>query len=149
MSSILFVCTGNICRSPSADALLRHRLKGKTHIIDSAGTHGYHIGERIDDRAAVILQKKGVSTQGLFARKVDTRDFTEFDFVIAMDRGHFKILQKLQPDQGSTKLSLFSDFCSDFKGEDVPDPYYGGKKDFEYMVEILEDGIEGIIRELL
>jgi protein-tyrosine phosphatase len=148
MSSILFVCTGNICRSPSAEALLRHQLQDTDHQIDSAGTHGYHIGSQPDKRAIKLLKAKNISVEGITARKVMSQDFEVFDHVIAMDQGHFDILKELTPKGSRSSITLFSEYCADFTNKDVPDPYYGYERDFERMMAILEDGIEGIMKLL-
>jgi len=148
MSSILFVCTGNICRSPSAEALLRHAVGDQTHEIDSAGTHSYHIGNRPSKEGLKILERKNVSTDGITARKVEQKDFERFNLIIAMDHGHYEILKSLEPDNAKAQIKMFTDFCSDYEGEEVPDPYYGGSKDYEDMMGILEDGIAGLVKTL-
>ena len=150
MKKILFVCTGNICRSPSAEAVLRASLtsqgREQEFLIDSAGTHGYHIGERPDERAVISAQARGIDMTSIRARKVMVEDFNIFDLIIAMDQGHFKILHDLKPEPCRAELKMFYEFCSVFKGQDVPDPYYGGKQDFEIMMDIIQDGIKGVSR---
>lgn len=148
MPSILFVCTGNICRSPSAEALLRHHVGSEYGLIDSAGTHAYHVGEKPDERARELLSKSGISTKGVVARKVLGGDFEKFDHIIAMDQGHFKILQSICPQEYSDKIQLFSAHCLHFSGKNVPDPYYGDISDFQVMMDILADGIEGVVTRL-
>lgn len=148
MSSILFVCTGNICRSPSAEALLRHAVGDEKHEIDSAGTHSYHIGSRPSKEGLKILERKNISTKGITARKVEKDDFHRFDLIIAMDHGHYEILKSLEPDNAKAKIKMFADFCNQYDIEEVPDPYYGGPKDYEDMMDILEDGISGLVKTI-
>lgn len=148
MASILFVCTGNICRSPSAEAILRHKIQDRGHVIDSAGTHDYHVGREPDKRALRLLEQANISTSGMLARKVDRIDFEKFDYVIAMDRGHYDILNNIKPEETKSSVILFSDFCNIFKSKDVPDPYYDGQEEFEVMMDIVKDGVDGMIKEL-
>lgn len=149
LKKILFVCTGNICRSPTAEAVLRARLcaKGKEQDfrIDSAGTHGYHIDEAPDERAVSAALIRGVKMENIRARKVTKEDFKIFDLIVAMDVGHLKILEAMKTENIKADIKLFTNFCSRFQEDDVPDPYYGGKKEFEKMMDIIEDGIEGIL----
>ncbi len=148
MPSILFVCTGNICRSASAEALLRHKIGDGRGVIDSAGTHGYHVGDRPDRRALKILSDRNISTQGQVARKINAVDFENFDYIIAMDQGHFKILQDDCLAQFKHKIQMFSKYCSRVAQDNVPDPYYGDMQDFYIMMDMLEDGIEGMVSAL-
>ncbi len=148
MPKILFVCTGNICRSSGAEAVLRHEVKKAGLIeefkIDSAGTHGYHIGEAPDPRGIKAAKKRGISMEGQRARQVMSDDFHQFDYIIAMDHGHRQILENLMPNNTQAKLNMFADYCSEHKIQDVPDPYYGDLDGFETVLDILEDGVKGI-----
>lgn len=143
---ILFVCTGNICRSPTAEAVLRHRaLREKLDhmVVDSAGTHGYHIGEAPDIRAIKAAHDRGISMKGIRARKVTINDFYDFDYVIAMDQGHYEILKNLSPDDAKARLSLFLE-----NNQNVPDPYYGDDKSFENVFDIIQKGVDDLFMKL-
>jgi protein-tyrosine phosphatase len=153
MTSILFVCTGNICRSPTAEAVFRNvvykeQLKEKV-TVDSAGTHGYHVGQPPDKRAYLAAQKRGIIMDHMKARQVTTKDFKLFNMIIAMDRGHLDILQEMQPHESIAQLSLFMDYCSDHAGHDVPDPYYGADEGFDTVLDIIEDGAQGLLKTVL
>lgn len=148
MPSILFVCTGNICRSASAEALLRHEVGNEHGDIDSAGTHDYHVGNRPDERALQILSDKNISTKGQVARQVRASDFENFDHIIAMDQGHFDILQDKCPKEFKVKIQMFSAYCSCDAQKNVPDPYYGDTQHFHIMMDMLEEGIAGIRERL-
>ena len=150
---VLFVCTGNICRSPTAEAVFRHRavesgLADKL-VIDSAGTHGYHVGEPPDSRAIAAARARGVKMDDLRARRIAPEDFDTFDLILAMDSGHRGILQRMDAQGGRpAKLSLFLDFAPDSGLTDVPDPYYGGTGDFEHVLDLVENGVAGLLRHL-
>lgn len=146
---ILFVCTGNICRSPTADAILRDRAAalGLDWEIDSAGTHGYHIGDPPDSRAIRMAAYKGVDMSGLRARQVVAADFEIYDLIFAMDRGHFDKLTHQCPPAHRAKIRLFLEESglADEAGFDVPDPYYGALEGFESVYTLIHRGVEGLI----
>ena len=142
--SVLFVCTGNICRSPTAEAVLRH-LAAKEGIelhIASAGIGDWHVGAAPDDRAQHHARKRGYDLSALRARQVTPRDFDEFDLVLAMDRGHLRALERMAPPALRHKLRLF------VAGRDVPDPYYGGAEGFEQVLDLVEAACRDLLREL-
>jgi protein-tyrosine phosphatase len=144
MKKVLFVCTGNICRSPTAEGVLRSlaaRLQVPLH-VESAGTHDYHVGHPPDRRALHHAQQRGYDLSAQRARQVRRRDFDEFDLIVAMDRGHLQILQAHCPPQHQRKLRMLVD------GHDVPDPYYGGAEGFEQVHDMVEAACLGLLHEL-
>lgn len=152
MIKVLFVCMGNICRSPTAEGVFRYHvemagLAGRIQ-ADSAGTHDYHIGEPPDRRSQVMAAKRGYDLSGLRGRQVSVEDFSEFDYVLAMDRHNLSILQQLCPPEHAHKVSLFLEFGRNFDVEEVPDPYYGGEKGFEYVLNLAEDAALGLLEEI-
>ena len=146
---VLFVCTGNICRSPTAEAIFRRLVAdagmSQAVIADSAGTHGYHVGEAPDPRAQASAADRGYDLSALRARRVEHRDFQRFDLIVAMDRGHFTILSRMAESSASHKLKLMMSYARDFREKDVPDPYYGGPQDFERVLDMLEDAARGLL----
>src|SRR5487761_1904338 len=133
--SVLFVCMGNICRSPTAEAVFRQkvesaRLDGQ-FVIDSAGTHGYHIGSTPDERAIRAARSRGYDMAGLRARQVAREDFLKFDYILAMDRQNLAILHGIAGPELQSKARLLMEFSDDFNEKEVPDPYYGGMRGFE------------------
>ena len=142
--SILFVCTGNICRSPTAEGVLRD-LSGKAGLelhIESAGLGDWHIGQPPDERSQHHARRRGYDLSAQRARQVRARDFEEFDMILAMDRGHLRALQKMAPARHHAKIRLFA---ADL---DVPDPYYGGADGFEKVLDLVEARCRRLLQEL-
>jgi protein-tyrosine phosphatase len=141
--SLLVVCTGNICRSPTAEGVLRalaqRRGLAENIRIESAGTEDYHVGEAPDPRSVKHAKRRGYDLSALRARQVAARDFEAFDYILAMDRGHLRILRAMAPSAAKAKLGLFLDASARWKGEDVPDPYYGGPDGFEQVLDMAEE----------
>lgn len=152
MVKVLFVCMGNICRSPTAEGVFRCYVEQagfkKQIIIDSAGTHSYHVGSRPDSRAQEAAAKRGFDLSRLRARQVRVDDFREFDYVLAMDRDNLACLQDDCPAEHIAKLQLFLGYARRYKEKDVPDPYYGGRKGFEYVLDLVEDAAEGLLKHI-
>lgn len=144
MTSVLFVCLGNICRSPTAEAVFRARA-GTTDIkIDSAGTGAWHAGESPDPRSRAEGESRGYSFAGQAARKVRTHDFYDFEYILAMDASNLSDLKAIRPSDGSAKLSLFLP-----DGSDVPDPYYGGPDGFKQVVDLIEAASDAWLETLI
>jgi protein-tyrosine phosphatase len=137
---LLFVCTGNICRSPLAEAIFRHQAeqagRGGLFEVDSAGTHGWHEGEQADPRARRVGRQRGVPVTSI-AREVEPRDFERFDLVLALDRGHLRQLQARCPAALRGKIRLLREF-DEPAGGDVPDPYYSDDEAFEQVFDMLD-----------
>lgn len=144
---------GNICRSPMAQAVMRTRIAAvcaqERIVVDSAGTHDYHIGVPPDSRAQAAAARRGYPMRDLRGRQVSSRDFEEFDFVLAMDHGNLAILQRNCPASHSHKLGLLTDFSTRWNGEEVPDPYYGEEQGFEQVLDMIEDATAGLLQRLL
>lgn len=149
ISSVLFVCLGNICRSPTAEAVFRH--KARQHnvnvLIDSAGTAGYHVGSRPDSRSMEAGMMRGYDFNGISCRKLTPQDCENFDLLIAMDRDNLRNMEKICPDEFKDKLTLFLHFA-DVDEDEVPDPYYGGKKGFEHVLDLIEQASDGLIKHI-
>jgi protein-tyrosine phosphatase len=147
------VCTGNICRSPTAEGVLRamaaaagqgHRLE-----VDSAGVADYHVGQEPDRRSQAHARRRGYELSSLRAREVTPADFHRFDWLLAMDRGHLRELQNMAPPDATARVALLLDFAPTHAGRDVPDPYYGAADGFEKVLDLVEAGCEGLLRRLL
>ncbi|MDU0355437.1 low molecular weight protein-tyrosine-phosphatase [Paraglaciecola aquimarina] len=147
--SVLFVCLGNICRSPSAEAVFKFKVSelDLDITVDSAGTAGYHKGAAPDKRAQEVGTARGYSFKGLKCRKVEESDFETFDYVIAMDKQNLEDLIAICPAEHQHKVTLFLSHCASEEDE-VPDPYYGGKKGFEYVMDLIEQASTGLLNEI-
>lgn len=148
---VLFVCMGNICRSPTAEGVFRRLLEEEGDDllveIDSAGTHSYHVGAPPDRRAQAAALRRGIDLSSQRARHVTDEDFERFDLLLAMDEENLAILRAQCPPQFSSRVKLFLEYGS--LGErNVPDPYYGGETGFEHVLDLVEDAARGLLAEL-
>ena len=152
MVKVLFVCMGNICRSPTAEgvfAKLVHDAGLAALIeIDSAGTHAYHVGEPPDTRAQRSALQRGVDISLLRARRARSEDFDYFDYVLAMDEDNYQHLLQLCPDEHQDKLQLFLDYAPHLEFREVPDPYYGGAKGFDVVLDMVEQAANGLLEHI-
>ncbi len=149
---LLFVCLGNICRSPSAENIMGHLIqqRGLTGqvVCGSAGTASYHVGSAPDRRMAQAAKTYGVELQGQ-ARQFEAADFDRFDYILAMDRQNYRDIVALDPaGRHRDRVRLMCDFCRTHRDQEVPDPYYGGPEGFNYVVELLFDACEGLLDQL-
>lgn len=151
MTRLLFVCLGNICRSPAGENVMNHLLEREglntRFEVDSAGTAGYHIGNAPDLRMSKAARARGIAMKGR-ARQVKPSDFEAFDWIFAMDRSNFEDLAavRMRSDNPTARLVLFCDFCEKHEEKEVPDPYYGGPEGFEKVLDLLEDGCSTFLR---
>ena len=149
MIKVLFVCMGNICRSPTAEGVFRHKVEQNNLqeqiSIDSAGTHAYHVGNPPDQRAQNAALKRDIDLSQQRARRVSADDFSEFDYVIAMDESNLDDLLSICPAGYEDRLHLFLAF-SDSENREVPDPYYGQGRGFEIVLNLVEDASEGLLQ---
>lgn len=149
---VLLVCMGNICRSPTAEAVLRHHIKinklGDKVEVDSAGTHGYHVGEAPDARTQRAAQVRGYNLSQLRARKVAHQDLDYFDLILAMDRSNLDNLRRMAMPEHQDKIRLFMDYARVFDDEEVPDPYYGLGHGFDLVLDMVEDASQGLVENL-
>ncbi len=149
---VLFVCHGNICRSPTAEGVFRALVRGQgldgAIGVDSAGTHSFHVGESPDARARDAALRRGVDLSPIRARKVRPEDFKRFDYVLAMDRENYQDLERMCPSGEERRLSMFLDFAGAAGPRDVPDPYYGGGGGFDLVLDLIEDASEGLLAEI-
>lgn len=150
--SVLFVCLGNICRSPTADGIFRHQLDsaGLSHRVDvdSAGTGAWHIGRAPDPRSVAAARTRGYDLSPLRARQVTASDFEKFDYILAMDADNLRELQVLAPKDFRGHLGLFLEFAQVHDEAEVPDPYYGEGQGFERVLDLVEDAAEGLLRHI-
>lgn len=150
--SVLFVCMGNICRSPTAHGVFRHLIEqqglSKLIYIDSAGTHAYHVGEPPDRRAQATAISRGIDMSDLRARRAIENDFEYFEYVLAMDNENYSILQDMSPADHADRLKLFMDFAPQVGEREVPDPYYGGSRGFEHVFDMIEAASLGLLADI-
>lgn len=149
---VLFVCMGNICRSPTAEGVFRkmvHEQGLHQHIgIDSAGTHAYHVGEAPDRRAQAAANKRDIDLSDIRGRRFTVQDFHEFDYILAMDRDNLGNIQYLNPGDARGRAHLFLEFASGFAETEVPDPYYGGERGFEHVLDLVEAASAGLLAHI-
>lgn len=150
---ILFVCMGNICRSPTAEGVFRQVLTARApelHIeIDSAGTHDYHVGNPPDRRAIEAAKRRGIDLSALRARMVSAEDFGHYDLILAMDEENLRELKRRAPATHHERIRLMMEFAPQAPSRWVPDPYYGGAQGFEEVLDLLEEAANGLLREVL
>jgi len=148
---VLFVCMGNICRSPTAEGIFRQAVNeaglADKISIDSAGTHAYHIGKQPDARAQSASRNRGIDLSNLRGRQVEPADFDTFDYVIAMDNSNHADLTQVA-DGNSDNLFMFLSFSENFSEKEVPDPYYGGEQGFEHVLDLVEDASYGLLAHI-
>jgi len=149
---VLFVCMGNICRSPTAEGVFKSHvdkagLAGQV-LSDSAGTHDYHVGDPPDERAQRAAGRRGYDLSALRGRQVRRSDFSEFDYLLAMDEANLRLLEGMCPPQHAHKLRLFMEFAADPGLREVPDPYYGGAQGFEQVLDLVEQASRGLLAHL-
>ncbi len=149
---VLFVCLGNICRSPTSEGVFRKRVEDEDLDIqiniDSAGTASYHIGQPPDSRAIAAASKRGVNLRNLRARQVRRSDFQEFDYIIAMDHHNYSDLTMLALPEPADNIWLFMDFAANWSQREIPDPYYGGQRGFEKVLDMINDASTGLIKDI-
>ena len=148
-TSILFVCLGNICRSPTADGVLRQKVldHGLNHAVrvDSAGTSNYHPGKPPDMRSQAAAKRRGYDLSDLRARQIVDADYAKFDLILAMDWDNLAMLQEACPAEHQHKLRRLTEFCQRHATDVVPDPYFGGESGFEQVLDLVEDACDGLL----
>ena len=152
MVRILFVCLGNICRSPTAEGVFRKRameagLADRIE-IDSAGTHAYHVGAPPDARAQQAARQRGIDLSGLRGRQATVRDIEQFDYVLAMDRENHENLLDICPDGFEHKVRLFMEFAPTRSEKEVPDPYFGGPAGFDHVLDMIDEAAAGLLDDI-
>ena len=149
---ILFVCTGNICRSPSAEGVFRDIVNeqklSQFFYIDSCGTHGYHTGQSPDSRSQYAAMKRGIDISQQIARTIEENDFNRFDYILAMDNYNLSFLQSMADEDYLDKIHLFLEYDENSKLIEIPDPYYGGEDGFEIVLDLLQQASIGLIKHL-
>ncbi len=150
--AVLFVCLGNICRSPTAHGVFQHRVRqlglANRIEVDSAGTAAFHIGKGPDHRSIKVAAGRGYNLTGLRARQALAEDFQRYDYILAMDNDNLRDLQALAPPESRAQLQLLLDFSTQEKFTEVPDPYYGGARGFDLVLDLIEDASQGLLDQL-
>ncbi|WP_040725591.1 low molecular weight protein-tyrosine-phosphatase [Thiomicrorhabdus sp. Kp2] len=150
--SVLFVCLGNICRSPTAHAVFRKMVRDEGFEdridIDSAGTAAYHIGKHPDTRSMQTARDRGIEMLDLRARKVDFGDFYQYDYILAMDDENYHNLLDMALPEHHQKIQMFLDYTQDYEEREVPDPYYGGAQGFEHVFDLVDSASEGLLKHI-
>lgn len=149
---VLFVCMGNICRSPTAEGVFRKvlrecRLEDRVE-VDSAGTHGYHVGESPDPRTQRAAASRGYDLSNIRARRVAPQDLEYFDLILAMDRSNLETLRRMCPPEAQMRIGLFMEYAQSFDDDEVPDPYYGLGHGFDLVLDMIEDASAGLAEAL-
>lgn len=152
MTRILFVCLGNICRSPTAQGVFEKLItdlgQAEAFEVDSAGTHAYHVGSPPDGRATAAAARRGIDLSLQRARVVDAVDFERFGHIVAMDRSNLSNLKGMAPAGHSARLWIATEFATDLDYQEVPDPYYGGDDGFEQVLDLLEVACQGLLEHV-
>jgi len=152
MRRVLFVCLGNICRSPTAEAVFRELVAREAPDFaveaDSAGTHAYHVGSGPDARAVAAARRRGIDMRALRARAVEPADFERFELLLAMDEQNYRDLRRMAPPDRSDRVRLFLEFAPELERHEVPDPYYGGPTGFEDVLDLIEAAARGLLAAL-
>lgn len=153
MKKILFVCTGNICRSPTAHAIARHKAKelgiDQNFVFDSAGTNGFHIGETPDSRSKEVGRERGISFEGIYSRQITYEDFEKFDLLLCMDRSHQRRLLQVSDAKYHEKIKLFLKFCEAQNpwNDEVIDPYYKGEQAFDRVFDVIDLALDNFFKK--
>ena len=150
--SVLFVCLGNICRSPTSEGVFRSVAENQNLdfelFVDSAGTAGYHIGHPPDSRAIRAANRRGVDLTNLRARRITHQDYEQFDYIIGMDRWNYDDLKEMAPSDYKGRVCLFMEFASGWDNDEIPDPYYGGPNGFEQVLDMVENASAGLLEDI-
>ncbi len=153
--SVLFVCLGNICRSPAAEAIFLKLLNNQglqdDFLVDSAGTGSWHVGKDADSRMRLAAKQRGIMITSK-ARQIDINDFINFNYILAMDNSNFENIMKIKNRESQSNFSKvikLQEFSSSFSEKEVPDPYFGGEEGFNYVLDILEDSVNGFLQSVI
>ena len=148
---VLFVCMGNICRSPTAHGVFQSKVDalglGEKILVDSAGTHSYHIGSAPDMRSQTIAQTRGIDLEELSARRFSTEDFFKFDYLIGMDHSNVADMLAIKPDNTDARVNLMLDYSNNFEQQEIPDPYFSNDG-FDLVFDMIDDAADGLLREI-
>ena len=153
MYKVLFVCTGNICRSPTAEGVFRDLAEkaglADKMLIDCAGTHGYHENEPPDSRSIITAKQNGVDISAQTARRLRMEDFAEFDLLLAMAQSHYDFMEGIRPNDSRAEIALFLNFLPGFEHQDVPDPWFGHEDGFQHVFDLVHSGCEVLLDHII